>query len=63
MKQEQTNDSQAVTVTLLADGMVRVDYGDQTGGRYAIVDYSTVKDYVLSLKPRLELVELYGLAD
>jgi hypothetical protein len=52
-----------VTVTMLADGQCRIDYGDQSGGRWVVVPYVDVKDYVLSLKPRLELIELYGLAD
>jgi hypothetical protein len=53
----------SVTVTMLAGGRCRIDYGDAAGGRYAIGDYSDLKDYILGLRPRSDLVEIYGLAD
>jgi hypothetical protein len=62
MSQDNGN-GQKVTLTMMGNGRIRVDYGDQSGGRWVVVPYSDIKDYVLSLKPRLELVELYGLAD
>jgi hypothetical protein len=62
MSQMSNDDEPTVNLTLMG-GRVRVDYGDQAGGRYVIVNYDEIKDYVLSLRDRAELVELYGLAD
>jgi len=52
-----------VELMMVDDGRIRVSDGDAAGGRYVILDYDEIKDYVLSLKPRAELVERYSLAD
>jgi len=48
---------------MLEGGLVRVSYGDDSGGRYVIVAYSDIKDHVLCRRPRTELIALYDLAD
>ena len=61
-----SNDNDAgrvVKLTLLDGGLVRIDYGDDVGGKYVLVDYADVKDHVLCRRPRMELVEMYNLAD
>ena len=60
---ESDDAGRVVKVTLLAGGKCRIDYGDQVGGRWVVVPYADIKDYVLCRRPRLELVELYNLAD
>lgn len=58
---EYASERPKVTLTMVGDGKCRISFGDAHGGRYVIVDYSEVRDYVLGLKPRAELVTLYGL--
>ena len=47
-----------VKVTMLEDGQCRIDYGDDAGGRWVVVPYADIKEYVLCRRPRLELAEL-----
>jgi hypothetical protein len=39
--------------------LVRIDYGNDTGGRYRIVDYDSIRDYVTCRRPRGDLIPLY----
>jgi len=52
-----------VELMMMGGQQCRVSYGDHAGGRYVIVNYSAIRDYVLGLKPRAELIQRYNLDD
>lgn len=43
----------------VGDGLCRVDYGDEFGGSYILVAYDDIRDYVLSKRPKVELLDIY----
>ncbi len=48
-----------IEITLLGDNICRVYWGNNAGGRFVNVPYGDIKDYIVSKKPRSELVDLY----
>ena len=52
-----------VELTMLAHQQCRISYGDHQKGRYVIRPYNEIRDYVLGLKPRAELIKLYNLGE
>ena len=51
-----------VELMMMGNGRCRVSYGDDYQGRYVIVNYDDIRDYVIGLKPHADLVDLYNLA-
>ena len=52
-----------VELMMIGGQQCRVSYGDQAGGRYVIVNYDEIRDWVLGLRPRAELIKLYNLGE
>ena len=48
-----------ISITLVGDGMTRIYYGTEHCGRYVSVPYEDIKDYVVSKRSRIELLDLY----
>ncbi len=48
-----------IEITLVGNGVCRVYWGNESGGRFVNVSYVDIRDYVTSKKPRSELVSLY----
>ena len=48
-----------IEITLVGDGVCRIYWGNEDGGRYVNVPYGGIRDYATSKKPRSELVSLY----
>ena len=48
-----------IEITLVGDGICRIYWGNEDGGSYVNVPYKDIRDYVTSIRPRSELVELY----
>ena len=48
-----------ISISLVGDGMTRIYYGTDRSGRYVTVPYKDIKDYVVSKRPRKELLDLY----
>jgi len=53
------NQALEISITLIGDGMTRIDYGTDRAGCYVNVPYEEIKDYVVSRRPRIELLDLY----
>jgi len=52
-----------VELMMIGGQQCRISYGDHQKGRYVIRPYNEIRDYVLGLKPRSDLIDLYNLGD
>jgi len=56
---ERPTNGHEIEITLVGDGLCRIYWGNDAGGSYVNVPYEEIKDYVVSKRPRSELVDLY----
>ena len=59
MSPRDSSQAAEISITLVGDGMTRIYYGTDRGGRYVNVPYEEIKDYVVSRRPRIELLDIY----
>ena len=62
-KSHSNGDGRQVELMMLGGQQCRISYGDHQKGRYVIRPYNEIRDYVLGLKPRSDLIDLYNLGD